>query len=127
MADLDVAHEAGRAGGYAILGGILLKITESILRRAGRRHKDALEEIDATINTGAALREELRRENDSLRKRLETAEAELVQINKNLVTVEHLLSIEETARQDAEAEIRLLKRAQRTPIPPSGKSNREDP
>ena len=119
MASLDMASEATRAGLYTALGVALFKLMETALRRAGHKHQETLEEIDATIHAGAAMREELRKDNDYLRGRLEKVEAELDRVYQAKETLERALAAEKSVRQDAEAEVRILKRAQRTPIPPS--------
>lgn len=111
--------EAGRAGIYALVGGILLKLAEMALRRSAKKHHEALAEIDASLSSGAKIREELERHAEYLQKRLEKAERDLELSDKNLEQVRRLLIISESARQDAEAEVRLLKRAHRTPVPPS--------
>ena len=119
MASLDITSEVGKAGGYAVIGGLLLKMVESLLRRAGHHHKETLDEIDASLHVGAVMREEQRKRIEQLESRLEKVEAELNRAYQRIDVLEKALAIERDARQDAEAEARILKRAQRTPIPPS--------
>lgn len=122
----EFAAEAGRARLYALLGGAALKFVELLLRRADKKRDMNLEETGATLRAGAQLREELRKENESLREReieleqrIEALEVETQELENEIVVLKRKLKETEESLRDAEAEIRMLKRAQRSPIPPS--------
>lgn len=119
MASLEIASEATRAGLYTALGVALFKLAETVLRRSGHKHRETLEEIDASLHVGAVMREEQRKRIEQLETRLEKVEAELDRAYQRIETLESALASEQNARKDAEAEVRILKRAQRTPVPPS--------
>jgi septal ring factor EnvC (AmiA/AmiB activator) len=122
---LDVHGEAGRAGFYALVGGVLLKLAELVLRRSGRKHHETLAEIDASLHVGAAIREELEKRCNFLEKKVKKLEWDLEESENQLDELQKALNASESARQDAEAETRLLKRAQRTPVPPSRPPEKE--
>lgn len=125
MLGLDVPGEAGRAGFYALAGGVLLKLAELLLRRSGRKHHETLAEIDASLHVGAAIREELEKRCAYLEKRVKKLEWDLDEKETQLDEYQKLLDASESARKDAEAEVRLLKRGLRTPIPPSKPPDKE--
>ncbi len=119
MISVDIPAEASRAGVYAVIGGALLKLAELLLRRSGHQHKEALAEIDASLHIGATIREELEKRCAYLEKKLKKAEWDLDEVTEERDHLQNQLAASEASRLDSEAEVRLLRRAQRTPIPPS--------
>jgi hypothetical protein len=113
----DIAGEAGRAGLYAIAGGLVLKLAESLLRHADRRHRDTLDDVTATVKAGAEIREELRKSLENARELEKVSAGHLRDAAVKIAHLEQRLVVSERDRQDAEAELRLWKKGVRSPHP----------
>jgi hypothetical protein len=107
----ELGGEAARAGLWTAIG--ILKLAESLLRRADRRHRDVLEDIDTSFHTGAIIREELRKENDLLRQRRASAEVEIHRLTTLCDEMQRTIESEKRNRELAQAELKLLKAGRR--------------
>lgn len=111
LATPDMMTEAGRAGAYAVIGGLLLKAAQAFLRRAEGRRRDALAEMDASLHAGASIRQELRKENEQLRERIGLTEKKVQRLEEEVAQLQDRLENEEQLRKDAEAELRLMRKS----------------
>jgi hypothetical protein len=115
----DVTGELRSAGFYAVLGGLLLKLLQVVVRAMEKKKRESLAEIDATFHVGAALREELRKENEQLRTRLDAAEVKIQWLEETTAGLQRDLAEAQSGRRDAEDELRLWKKGLRSPRPPT--------
>jgi uncharacterized coiled-coil protein SlyX len=98
----------------------LLKLAEYVLRRGDRKHREVLDDIDTSFHAGAIIRDELRKENESLRNRRASQEVVIQRLEANLTTAQKTIAEEQNRRQDLEAELRLWRRREDTqPITPT--------
>src|ERR1035437_8135672 len=74
MATPEVGIEAGKFVGYTGFGMFLLKMASLMLNKVERYRSAQSSEMDSTFKTGAAMREELRKDNEALRERITAAE-----------------------------------------------------
>ena len=74
MATPEVGIEAGKFVGYTGFGMFLLKMASLMLNKVERYRSAQSSEMDSTFKTGAAMREELRKDNEALRDRITAAE-----------------------------------------------------
>lgn len=70
----EVGIEAGKFVGYTGFGMVLLKGLDLVLKKVERYRSMQLSETDESWKTAAAMREELRKDNESLRVRITAAE-----------------------------------------------------
>ena len=70
----EMGLEAGKTVGYTGLGMVLLKAADMLLKKVENFRSTQVSEMDTTWRTGAAIREELRKDNEGLRVRLDIAE-----------------------------------------------------
>jgi hypothetical protein len=111
--------QVGHAGFFTVVGMGLLKLAEYVLRRGDRKHREVLDDIDTSFHAGAIIRDELRKENESLRNRRASQEVVIQRLEANLATAQKTISEEQNMRQDLEAELRLWRRqADTQPVSP---------
>jgi hypothetical protein len=87
MGSPDVGVEAGRAVGYGGVAVLLVKGFELLAKAFGSSQSARVAELDATMRTAAAIRDELRKDNETMRHRigeLELENAKLKDLNEKL-------------------------------------------
>jgi len=116
----ETAGEVGRAGLYAMLGGGILKLFELTLSAFDKKRGV----MTAEAQTAAALREELRKDNEYLREREDSLEVRLsaidVDLHQTRARVMQLETENAALRQenaDLKTEIRAWRRGLRSPNP----------
>lgn len=116
----ELAAQAQTVGAY--LGGFafLLGVVDRVIQWRHSNRADSTTDMDITLQRGAQLREELRKDAEALRTRLEHAEKELQACEVRLAVSEQKRSELEIAklaveneRDDLRAELRLLRRGTR--------------
>jgi septal ring factor EnvC (AmiA/AmiB activator) len=119
--------EVTKAAGYAVAGGFGLKVLQWLVRALDIRRRGRLDETKLVLDAQAQLREELRKDNEELRQRIDALEERLAEIEAELRgerrRVEELERENTTLKNDnadLHAELRAFKRGLRSPTPPSG-------
>ena len=109
--------DAGRAAGFAVIGGTALKIIQVVLRIFEKKRVEQADSIRVALEAGEKLREELREENEGLRARNEalTSRREALE-DQNRVANNKTWALT-TKLADARAEARVLRRQMGLPAP----------
>lgn len=110
MPDPNTTSEGAKALVYAGIGALALKAAEFFLKAFDVVHASHTTEMEATLEAAAQLREELRKDNEDLRKRMREMEARLLALeneHRSLVEAKDRLISE---NEDLRAELRLLRK-----------------
>lgn len=107
MPDMAASVEAARAVGYAGMGALSLKLAEMLLRAFGVTRSIQTTELAATLEAAAAMREEYRKDNESLRSRMRELEARLEKLEAEHHAVRDLNDKLRTENDDLKAQLRL--------------------
>ena len=92
-----------------ILSGVLLAVRKIIsAAKAGRIDQKA--ELEAAMLLGAQIREELRKDNESLRMRVAVLEGHVNTLDKEISELKKINEDCRKAREEAQVQVRILKR-----------------
>lgn len=97
-------------GALTILSGVLIAVRRLITTtKAGRL--DQKTELDAAIKMGASIREELRKDNETLRTRVAILEDHVNNLDKEIKALKQINADCTEAKENLNAQLRILKLA----------------
>jgi hypothetical protein len=100
------------AVGYTGGGALAIKALDLLIKWRTGQHTSTLEEFDAARKLGVELRDELRKQLEELRSENVILDTKLEASEKERLELKALLEKCDNARKDAEAELRLMRKAQ---------------
>lgn len=103
--------EALSALGYTGAGALVVKLLDMVIRWRSSEHVGTLAEMEAARKIGTELRDELRKQLEELRSENVILETKLEACEKERMELKVLVEKYDNARKDAEAELRLLRKA----------------
>lgn len=111
------APEITKAAALVGVGGVLLKFLQWLLRVFDARRRVQHDDLDILLKAQAEMREELRKDNEALRARVESLEARATALEDELRKARARVTELEREREELiatkaeiEADLRLLKR-----------------
>jgi chromosome segregation ATPase len=107
---LDLTAEATRAGVYIGGSTVLLKLFDFLIRWRHGSRSDHTNDMDITLRRGAELREELRKDLEEARERIDALEADRNDLDTRVRKAERERVTLQNQCDDLRAELRLFRR-----------------